>query len=162
MTWKEAVVLPFKFILSFLDWIFSVLSSLMPKRIRRLLHFFRRYACKWTYHQKSSAGTTLHRLSPYPRRRAPAENTTDRALASILLIDIIPLIASELHYSDFVRLGLTSKRIKHALFPNNEKPDYNWELLRLYSCGVGMKTDCWACGIQICEVRSGTRNQKCN
>jgi hypothetical protein len=64
-------------------------------------------------------------------------------------------IARKLHYVDLVNLSIVSKRVRATIFPASEDTDQDRQL-RLFSCYGNKKSECWTCGIQICNVSYNT------
>ena len=64
---------------------------------------------------------------------------------------IILTIAANLHYSDIASLSLASKSMHRAIYPHSSRND-RIELLQIAACQGGIKSECWCCGREICNV----------
>lgn len=151
---KTVVTFPFIFLWSVIVGTTSCMLSCLPKRMQQPIRFSSRVAGKWGYHTTASAKGRLgqiHHLARSPHKKVGS----DRALETILLYDILLLIAPKLHYVDFVNLSMASKRVRAAVFPLSEAHGKEREL-RLYSCYGNVKSACWICNIQICTVSYNT------
>ena len=60
-------------------------------------------------------------------------------------------VVQKLHFVDVVNLGKVSKSLQVALFQPQDQP-HQREVMRVASCSQGLKTQCWTCGTQICDV----------
>lgn len=148
---KTVVTFPFIFLWSVIVETTSCMISCLPKRMQQPIRFSSRVAGKWGYHTTASAKGRLRQI-PHHLARSPHKKAGgDRALETILLYDILLLIAPKLHYVDIVNLSMASKRVRAAVFPVSEVYGKEREL-RLYSCYGNAKSACWICNIQICKV----------
>lgn len=72
-------------------------------------------------------------------------------LARIFGDDIIAAaIAKNLYYADIINLCLVSRSMRAAVFPASLSS--RREILRVASCSMGKKGQCWCCGTQTCNV----------
>jgi hypothetical protein len=150
---KMIFTLPFSFLWAVLANIFSRLFSCLPKWMQRSIYFFIRYTGKWGYHKKASVRIKLRQASSRVPYELFKKKGTDRTLANALRYDIVLLIAPKVHYVDLVNLSMVSKQVRATMFPISEAEDQE-RGLRLYSCYGNRKSECWTCGIQICNVSS--------
>lgn len=148
---RVVITFPFALLWGILVGIPSCMLSCLPNPMQQSIRFSGRVARKWGGHTTASAKIRLRQI-PHRLPRAPhKEMGTDKGLETILVYDILLLIAPKLHYVDFVNLSMVSKRVRAAIFPASETLDKEREL-RLYSCYGNIKGACWICGIQICCV----------
>jgi hypothetical protein len=149
---KTMLTFPFALLWTLLVRFFWRLFSCLPKRIQRPIRFSGWYAGKWGHHQKSSAKIKLGQISVH-RSRGLLKKEAEKVLVNALLYDIVVLIAPKVHYVDLVNLSMVSKRVRATMFPTTKEKGQNRHL-RLYSCCGNRKSECWICGIQICNVSS--------
>ena len=60
-------------------------------------------------------------------------------------------IVQKLHFVDVVNLGKVSKSLQVALFEPQDRL-HQREVMRVASCSQGLKSQCWTCGAQVCDV----------
>jgi hypothetical protein len=140
---------------------------LLPERVQTAIPYYARYVKKWAFHKKPSSGVKLHVL---PSRLATRRRGLDEYAARLARIlrkektsnyDILQLIAQEVDYVDLINLSLVSKAIRSTMFPSGED-DEDERQLRLNSCAGKIKSTCWVCAIQICQVRLPSTTSSCN
>lgn len=122
------------------------LSWMVPAGLHFSLSFAGRYTRQWFRHRFSR----IKRKSPDTLILTTLH--THVGLHSVLSHDIVlERIVRQLHYVDVVNLSLTSRRIRDSMFPRQKSSMADEGQLRYYSCRDNTKSDCWACGIQICD-----------
>ncbi|KAI1111525.1 hypothetical protein F5Y14DRAFT_424844 [Nemania sp. NC0429] len=125
----------------------EIVSSLLPSRLYYSLSVTGRHVKQWFRYRASRT-----------KQKAPeshilvTQHASHVGLYSVLSHDaVLERIARQLHYVDAVNLSLASRRMREAMFPRQKSSLVEEKQLRYYSCVGGKKTDCWACGIQICD-----------
>ncbi|KAI1166790.1 hypothetical protein F5B18DRAFT_604197 [Nemania serpens] len=122
------------------------LAWIFPARLHFSLSFASRYTRQWFRYRfsriKQKAPDTFILTTRYARV----------GLDSVLSHDVVlERIVHQLHYVDAVNLSLTTRRIRESMFPRQKSTTVEEGQLRYYSCWGNKKSDCWACGIQICD-----------
>jgi hypothetical protein len=133
----------------------SCMFACLPKQMQQLIRFSGRFTRKWSRDKTTTVQIGLRQFPRHLSHGRHKKTGADRALETILLYDILLLIAPKLHYVDLVNLSMVSKLVRAAMFPVSEAYGKEREL-RLYSCYGNVKSVCWICDIQICNV--GYRN----
>lgn len=136
----------------------NTILSCTPRPIKRRLWFGFRYLCKAVKHASHLATLRRNRTLPskaivLQRLRPNVQiDAATTKLTKFLHIDILSLISQHLHYVDLINLSMTSKAIRAVVFPSAEIGDHA-DQLRRYTCEDDNKSQCWTCGIQVCQVR---------
>ena len=156
ITWRRdslrsIITSPLALLRDILMGISSCVLACLPKRMQQPIRFSGRFASKWGRAKTTTAQLSLRQLPRHLHPGLHKSTGADRALETIFLYDILVLIAPKLHYVDLVNLSMVSKRVRAAMFPVSEAHDKEREL-RLYSCYGNVKSVCWICDIQICNV----------
>ncbi|KAI1122934.1 hypothetical protein F5Y10DRAFT_252888 [Nemania abortiva] len=129
---------------------------ILPRRVHNALFFASRYVGHWFDYKGSRTRQQVRDVYNLLPRRTHAKGKGE-GLHTVLSPEALKRIVLNLHYVDVVNLGLTSKRIREAVFPRQKGYTADKEELRYYSCWGHKKSDCWGCGIQICDECSKTR-----
>lgn len=120
---------------------------IIPGRLHFSLSFASRYTRQWFRYRASR----IKRKAPDTHILTTLHNT-HVGLLSVLSHDVVlERIVRQLHYVDAVNLSLTSRRTRETMFPRQKSSIVEEGQLRYFSCKGNKKSDCWACGIQICD-----------
>jgi hypothetical protein len=140
---KEDPLLGYKISRFFLGWV--------PTRVTRAFIFCIRYIGKLhRCYGTGPPGFKRGNRSSY-LLHGPPERNGDKIQLVDLLRDypIFASIASELHFSDLNNLSRANKLLRETIFPS-ENRTAALKLARKHCCN-GVKSDCWCCGVQICQ-----------
>ncbi|KAI0096240.1 hypothetical protein GGR51DRAFT_47473 [Nemania sp. FL0031] len=130
---------------------------LLPARVHNVLFFTSRYIRRWFDYKGSRTRQRLYNAYELISRRTRVLEGKEKGLHAILSPNILKRIVLDLHYADVVNLSLASKRTREAIFPEKKDISPDKEQLRFYTCWGNKKSDCWACGMQICDECGKTR-----
>jgi hypothetical protein len=129
------------------------LVTLIPRECFYALWFSNRWREVKTVSVESSKEIELDDLE---KRLVYTGRFTTKVEEVLALEEAILVIAAELHYTDLVRLGRTSKSMRELVFPQGDLKMRKAKL-RKATCRreLAAPNPCWNCNVKICMVSGG-------
>ena len=124
---------------------------IFPARIRGTIQIVIRSMERFIQSSRRTHNTSAHRLL-YTADQDEPEDDIPYLVSVLRKKRIASLIAQNLHFIDVLNLGMASRSLQAALFRPRDRRN-QLEVIRVASCVQGLKTQCWTCGTQICNVR---------
>lgn len=115
-------------------------------------YFIFRYASRALVQRRKNQNPCHKRCKEVNRTFPSEKETTELENGLHLPLELVIMVAQEVHYADLINLSRSSKRLRAAFF-EVEQPAATIKALQQYVCaGDSMTCECGVCGVPTCYV----------